>query len=1228
MNEKRTPSPKRSVHGRIALTAFAAAVLLSALAFLPASSLAALATTPSVSESSLSAITETSATMTATLAPNGKKTNYSFQYLTEADYQRDGESFGEGTHVVAEGEIAEGLEESHPLSAAVTGLTPATAYRARLFAENSKGPANAEALPFATYSTTPAFAGACPGNEAFREPGTPSATLSDCRAYEQVSPVDKNGLDTTGTIENAKAAADGSRVTFAAFSPIPGAEGADAFTPLNLASRGGAGWSSAGVLPPLSYGQVGRLAGWTPDLSHLFTWASTFKEPTNQERTTVFLDRSSADGSLRTVVPHTDELGEPGFAGSAEGGRVVVFENERGPLETNPAGVARGSNVYAWDRETGSLHLASVMNDEAPPPHGAFAGPYDWVRGSTINGGAGQAYYTQDERAVSEDGSVFFTSANDASLYLREHPTAPQSNMAGGECTQEDNACTIEVSASHRTAPDQAGPAPAAFQVASADGDTAFFTSSQKLTDDANTGPEVEAPRIGRATIGAPPEEEAEEPLPELLKDHHAVGIAISAEHLYWADPLVGTIGSAKLNGSGPPTEVEEIEPGETCFETHPHTEPGVIHCAPSTPRYIAVANGHVYWTNTGPLGGDINLGGVFSPAPTEVPIFGAGTIGRAALDGSGDLVRGSVEPEFITGASDPEGIAVNSEQAYWANSLERSCQLDSCIPPDNSIARAGAEGEAVQQDFIDYNGTSEAPAGVALDQTHVYWDLNFNGGGSELVRVPLGGGEKEEFLISNNTGEIAGLALHGSYIYAAEPLNRAIGRVATSGLGATNRNCEAAPASCDPEFIKLSGIPTGLATDAESHIFWSANGEIPPHPGNDLYRFQSEGTSGCQEADGCLADLTPDSTDLDGAEVKGVLGTSLDGSTLYFVANAVLAANQGPNGETAGPGSCQGPPGPGALSGTCNLYLWREGATHFIARLDAGAGGAQNWLWQARDASGNKVPKTSRLSADGQTLLFLSSRQLTAYPSERTPELYRYRDGAGISCVSCNPTGTPPSAAPLLGSISSAGMRSNSPSQILSRNLSADGNRAFFESPEALVSADHNGVQDIYEWEAPSAGSCTQGGPAFSLINEGCLYLISTGTSPEPSYLADASASGDDVFFFTRSQLVGQDRDDLVDVYDAHRLGGLTSQYPPAAPIPCEAEGCMPGQSAAPQAPTPSTAGFQGPGNVKETPARRCPKGRRTARRHGKVHCLGKELKHRHRHQRRRHNRRKGARR
>jgi hypothetical protein len=310
------------------------------------------------------------------------------------------------------------------------------------------------------------------------------------------------------------------------------------------------------------------------------------------------------------------------------------------------------------------------------------------------------------------------------------------------------------------------------------------------------------------------------------------------------------------------------------------------------------------------------------------------------------------------------------------------------------------------------------------------------------------------------------------------------------------------------------------------------------------------------------------------------------------------------------------------SASGSCNLYLAHEGAVRFITRLDTDGGEAKtdaaNWAMTPKEIfPGTLFQKTSRVSLDGQTLLFRSQRQLTGYGNDGTAEYYLYRTNLGaLSCVTCNPTRVAPSLVegPSLGRITTSTVIPTPPASILSNNLSADGKRVFFETPEALVGADTNGeggcprtgsllqqfhaCVDVYEWEAQGSGSCDA---AHAVADGGCLYLISTGKGSEPQLIADASADGKEVFFFTRSRLVGQDEDQLVDIYTARVDGGLAGQNPPP-PDPClSLERCHPAGSQPP--PIQSPPKFSGPGNPKVKP---CPKGKHRV----KGRCVPKKHK------------------
>jgi WD40 repeat protein len=296
---------------------------------------------------------------------------------------------------------------------------------------------------------------------------------------------------------------------------------------------------------------------------------------------------------------------------------------------------------------------------------------------------------------------------------------------------------------------------------------------------------------------------------------------------------------------------------------------------------------------------------------------------------------------------------------------------------------------------------------------------------------------------------------------------------------------------------------------------------------GGDLFEFDVESEQ--------AKNLTPD------GGVEGLLGMSEDGSYVYFAANGGV------------------------------IYVWHNGTTGLIAA----SSDAHNWSLGSGTGLG---PKVSRVSSDGRFLLFTGS----------DGQLHRY-DAVHdrLACVSCTSSGTLPADPATLQSISTGFLgHILTERAILLRNLSGDGSRVFFESSAALLPRDTNGVQDVYEWEQQGVGSCQSSSETFSAASGGCLYLISSGTSSEPSYFADASASGDDVFFFTFQPLVGQDQDDNVDIYDARVGGGFAAQSPPPAPVACEGEGCRPVAGGAPVFGAPVSATFTGAGNLATAPA------------------------------------------
>ncbi len=364
-----------------------------------------------------------------------------------------------------------------------------------------------------------------------------------------------------------------------------------------------------------------------------------------------------------------------------------------------------------------------------------------------------------------------------------------------------------------------------------------------------------------------------------------------------------------------------------------------------------------------------------------------------------------------------------------------------------------------------------------------------------------------------------------------------------------------------------------------------------PSNPNPDLYMCEI-----FVQGEALTCSLRDLSVALNKGEAGAVLGVSLgadsSGRYVYFVANGALAPG-------AAPGDCIGPD-----MGTCGLYLYDTvaGTVKLVTTL-SGAD-AHDWA--------NPRELTGRVSPNGRFLAFMSQRSLTGYDNRDSvsgqpdQEVYLYdRLGDGgegkLVCASCNPTGARPHGVEIVpdahsllneegfwggGTWLAAAIpgwtRYSLQNAVYQSRYLSDSGRLFFNSADALVPRDSNGTVDVYEYEPPRgegqpvSNNCSVASPTYSPNSDGCVDLVSSGSSPEESAFLDASESGDDVFFLTGAQLVPADVDSANDIYDA-RVGGTVSETvkPPA----CEGDACQ-NLVSAPEDPTPGSLTFHGPGN------------------------------------------------
>jgi hypothetical protein len=312
--------------------------------------------------------------------------------------------------------------------------------------------------------------GECP-NEARREEQN-SIYLPECRAYEMVSPLDKNGADVEANGQATVSSSDGEHVAYAALAGFGETTGSGTigFTQY-VASREGTHWSTRGVTPTPAREAYQYTVGATTvvafsrNLSHALVESYHLPAASGDISNGInYYSENTATGALETITtPLSAPLGEfeatigmwGTLAASAPDLGVVTLETEADLLPETTGG---GEKLYAW--ENGKLMVAGVMPDGTLPPGGS-ASPKSQGK---FQGNGGQS----EGSVADQDGSrIPFVSpaSGEHQLYLRR-----------------DGTSTAWVSESEASVP-VAEPREVRFQAISADGRRILFTTKDSLLD-------------------------------------------------------------------------------------------------------------------------------------------------------------------------------------------------------------------------------------------------------------------------------------------------------------------------------------------------------------------------------------------------------------------------------------------------------------------------------------------------------------------------------------------------------------------------------------------------------------------------------------------------------------------------------------------------------------------------------------------------------------------------
>lgn len=328
---------------------------------------------------------------------NGTGTTYTIHYGLEAGSYSSGSS---------QGSFPAPSSEFKPVIATFSGLQPNTEYHYQLIAENSNGRVSSADQSFTTEPSAAEERAveSCP-NTNLREENS-SLALPDCRAYEQVSPVDKSAYPVN---EANWLAPSGERDFFLATGSFAGSN-QNRFAGYYVAHRTASGWvTSSPVGPPAGPEfQPSQPVSFDAELdtSLFLALPGSSSFASGQPGTgdwTLYLGRS--DGSFSPASPPFSVPGglETGFSFMGAGPSSAL----------SPIVLATGYKLLPGDPRPDSPlrgltpdRLYELNGAGGPDPTFSLAAevPPGLPAGCALN-----RYFGQDTSALSTDGSTLFT---------------------------------------------------------------------------------------------------------------------------------------------------------------------------------------------------------------------------------------------------------------------------------------------------------------------------------------------------------------------------------------------------------------------------------------------------------------------------------------------------------------------------------------------------------------------------------------------------------------------------------------------------------------------------------------------------------------------------------------------------------------------------------------------------------------------------------------------------
>ncbi len=971
--------------------------------------------------------------------------------------------------------------------------------------------------------------------------------LPDGRAYELVTPQDKNGIQPgtgLGALNGSPApiaggAVDGDSVDWTSIGGCCGAT-SSALT-LYKSTRTSTGWQTTSISPNPPTPLVGLFAEQAPvwvslDLNDtIFTTPASYaagdqRPPGPGVNNYLDLYEQGPTGSMTWLSqgPFPGAGTNPftaTFDGASPDGDHVAFDTQE-QLTADATGLANLNTppqfLYERNAAEGTTNLVNIYATSLTAPaegrvSTSLAANSVGVTPTTLTAAVGPAVNTTlANSATAGDTSITVASATGLitgeTIDIDPGGAHPEQGVIAG-ISGSAIALQSALGFDHASGASVTYPGDNSIAVA----DAANFSAGQTITIDPGTG-NAETDTIASVTGNTMA-------LTATVSNPHAAGATVQ----HAAPDTTLTVASS----SG-------FKPGQTItIDTGGPQEIATIGSVPD--------GTHI--TLTGPLqnnhqsGAPVVYGGDLSITVANAGPFSAGQV--MTLDAGASA-------ETVTIAAVPNTTTIDLASGL-RNNHAAGAPLEGLVSPDGAIL---GNGNWLAQGFMPADVYGTTTNAVSSDGSKLYFESppSFPGGSGSAEAE--GVGPPNLYLRDESNSTTTLIADDAQYEGAAQDGTLAF---YTSGGRLYEFNSTGAMIGQVPPMSSFSisdgqnGAPTAISNDG-SHVYFvstaalpssdNAQGQGPIADRPNLYVFD---TAAATKATAFVATLSQVDQPVLTAEpdlARPAIPTP-DGTVLVFESNANLT---GQNSAAASTLAADASPGDTSITVTSTTGF-KAGQGIIIGS------GASSDGEGVTGVSGSTIDLSGPLSFSHSTGERVD--QLAPF------EIYRYATADGsLTCVSCVPTGVLATGNADLGA---AGGGSYEPSDN-AVPMSSNGSIIFFDSPDPLAPGVNNTglfpngplgpvlTKNVFEWQ------------------NGQVSLISDGSSTLGAELDGTTPSGNDVFFNTAAQLVPQETDGYIDIYDARVNGGFPAGSG-ASPTCDSAQSCRTTISPSEFFPVPSTS-------------------------------------------------------